>query len=128
MYFYLLPASTSLLQVANKWLVYLVLFFLLNISCNFFQVSLWLYWPLFLIKNNNQESLNFTVTDQEKNLRELRKDDEFCIFPHVFPLLGFIYGFEWSYGSSETVVYLVWVMWKSVVFSLKNTSTLQFFL
>lgn len=48
----------------------------------------------FLIKNNKQESLNFTVTDQEKSLRELRKDDEFCIFPHVFPLLGFIYGFE----------------------------------
>lgn len=119
--------STSSLQVKNEWLVCLVLFFLLNICCNFFQVLWWLYWPLFIVIIIITVSLYFTVTDQEKSLKELRKDDKFYIFPYVFPLLGFIYGFEWS-GSSEPVDYLFWIMWKLVVFSLKKACTLHFFL
>lgn len=66
---------------------------LFSYYCSFFKCHAG-YADPFLNKNDNLKSLYFTVTDQEKSLKELRKDDEFHIFPHVFPLLGFIYGFE----------------------------------
>lgn len=50
------------------------------------------------------------------------------IFIHMtFQYLVLYYGFEWSYGSSETVAYLVWSTWKSVVVSLKVVCSLQSF-
>lgn len=52
----------------------------------------------------------------------------YFVFIHVsFHLLVLHYGSGWSYGSSETVDYLVWITWKLVVFSLKDVCTLQSF-